>query len=309
MILGDFGEVVVLDWGLAKLIGRPEAEPHARSVVLDNVGADSGYTMQGQALGTPAYMSPEQSAGRLDLIDRRTDVYGLGAILYEILTGAPPFTGPSTDEVLRKVREEEPAPPRQIWPEVPAALEALCLRALAKQPADRPAAAADLAVEVQGWQEFERRKAEEALRESEALYHSLVESLPCVVVRKDLGGRFTFANERYCEFIGRPLDQILGKTGFDFYPRDLAEKYRRDDRQVLETGEVFEDIEEAIGAEGRRHMHVLKTAVRDAAGKVTGNQLIAWDVTDRKLAEEELTVRACGPGLTGWPVGLGPDDG
>src|SRR5262249_8604747 len=76
VILGDFGEVVVLDWGLAKLVGRLEHEAHAPSVVLDNCGPDSGYTVQGQAVGTPAYMAPEQSAGRLDLIDSRTDVYG-----------------------------------------------------------------------------------------------------------------------------------------------------------------------------------------------------------------------------------------
>jgi PAS domain S-box-containing protein len=288
VILGDFGEVVVLDWGLAKLVARPEGEAHAPAVVLDEASADSGYTMQGQALGTPAYMAPEQSAGQLDLIDRRTDVYGLGAILYEILTGAPPFTGRTTEEVLRKVREEEPAPPRHLWPEVPPALEALCLRALAKQPADRPAAAAELALEVQGWQEFERRKAEEALRESEALYHSLVESLPCIVVRKDLEGRFTFGNHRYCELLACPLDQILGKTDFDFFPPDMAEKYRRDDRNVMETGEVLEVIEEVPGDAGTRYFHVLKTAVRDATGKVTGIQLIAWDVTARKLAEEEL---------------------
>jgi PAS domain S-box-containing protein len=288
VILGDFGEVVVLDWGLAKLVGRPEGEPQARSVVLDDAGADSGYTLQGQALGTPAYMSPEQAAGRPDLMDRSTDVYGLGAILYEILTGAPPFTGPSTDEVLRKVREEEPVPPRQFWPEVPSALEALCLRALAKPPANRPAAAADLAQEVQGWQEFERRKAEEALRESEALYHSLVENLPCVVVRKDLAGRFTFANHCFGELLGCPLDQVLGKTDADFFPREMAEKYRRDDRNVLETGGVLEDIEEVVGATGRRYFHILKTAVRDAAGKVTGVQVIGWDATARRLADEEL---------------------
>src|SRR5262249_24500731 len=203
VVLGDFGEVVVLDWGLAKLVGRPEGDDPAASVVLDEPGADSGYTVQGQALGTPAYMAPEQSVGQLELIDRRTDVYGLGAILYEILTGAAPFTGASTDEVLRKVREEEPLPPRQLWPGVPPALEALCLRALAKRPEDRPAAASELAQEVQGWQEFERRKAEEALRESEALYHSLVENLPCMVVRKDREGRFTFANQRFCDLSGR----------------------------------------------------------------------------------------------------------
>jgi PAS domain S-box-containing protein len=288
VILGDFGEVVVLDWGLAKVLGRPEGAADAPSVVLDAAGADSGYTVQGQALGTPAYMAPEQSAGRLDLIDRRTDVYGLGALLYEALTGAPPFSGDSTEEVLRKVREEEPAPPRRLWPEVPPALEALCLRALAKRPEDRPAGAADLAQEVQGWQELERRKAEEALRESEALYHSLVESLPCIVVRKDLEGRYTFANHRYSELLGCPLDQILGKTDADFFPRDMAEKYRRDDRNVLETGGVLEIIEEVITAEGKRYFHVLKTPVRDVAGKVMGSQHIAWDVTARKLAEEEL---------------------
>jgi PAS domain S-box-containing protein len=292
VILGDFGEVVVLDWGLAKVVGRSEDESQAPSVVLDAAGADSGYTVPGQALGTPAYMAPEQSAGRLDLIDRRTDVYGLGAILYEILTGAPPFTGPSTKEVLRKVCEEAPAPPRQLWPEVPPALESLCLRALAKRPADRPAAAADLAHEVQGWQEFERRKAEEALRESEALYHSLVESLPCSVFRKDLEGRFTFANQRFCEQVGRPLDQLLGRTDFDINPSDLAEKYRRDDQKVIETGGVFEDIEEhqhlGVEARGERYVHTLKTAVRDAGGNVIGLQGISWDVTARKLAEEEL---------------------
>jgi PAS domain S-box-containing protein len=288
VVLGDFGEVVVLDWGLAKRLGQPDGAPAAVATSEDPGAADSGQTVQGQALGTPAYMAPEQAAGRLELIDRRTDVYGLGAVLYEILTGQPPFAGPDTLTVLRKVQEEEPAPPRHFWPDVPAALGALCLRALAKDPADRPAAAAELAQEVQGWQEFERRKAEEALRESEALYHSLVENLPCVVLRKDLEGRWTFANHRCCEFLGRPLNQLLGKTDLDIYPPGLTEKYRRDDRQVMETGGVLEDIEEVVVVGGRRYVHVLKTAVRDAAGKVTGVQAIGWDVTERKLAEEEL---------------------
>jgi serine/threonine protein kinase len=152
VILGDFGEVVVLDWGLAKLVGRPEGEAQTPSVVLGGAWSEGGgYTVAGQALGTPGYMSPEQAAGHLDLIDGRTDVYGLGAILYEILTGVPPFSGDRTEEVLRKVREEVPEPPRKSWPDVPPALEDLCLRALAKRPEDRPSAAADLAHEVQGW--------------------------------------------------------------------------------------------------------------------------------------------------------------
>ena len=213
--------------------------------------------------------------------------------------------------MLRKVREEEPAPPRRLWPDVPPALEALCLRALAKRPEDRPAAAAELAQEVQGWQEFERRKAEQALRESEALYRSLVDNLPCFVTRKDLEGRVTFANQRCCENMGRPLDQLLGRTDFDLCPPALAEKYRRDDQGVVATGEVFEDIEENVGSESKRYLHVLKTAVRDAAGKVIGVQMIAWDVTARKLAEDELrksqerfelAVLASQDGLWDWDV-------
>jgi PAS domain S-box-containing protein len=289
VILGDFGEVVVLDWGLAKRLGRPDADS-AAGIPQDAGAEDSAQTMQGQALGTPAYMAPEQAAGRIDQIDRRTDVYGLGAVLYEILTGQPPFTGPDTVAVMRKVQEEEPIPPRQVWPEVPPALEALCLRALAKRPADRPAAAAEMAQEVQGWQERERRKAEEALRESEALYHSLVECLPCAVWRKDLEGRFTFANQRFCELGGRTLEQLRGLTDYDIGPPELAEKYRRDDQKVIASGEVFEDIEEqlSVDVKGERYVHTLKTAVRGAGGKVVGTQGIAWDVTARKRAEEEL---------------------
>jgi PAS domain S-box-containing protein len=131
------------------------------------------------------------------------------------------------------------------------------------------------------------------------------------VVRKDLEGRFIFANHLFSDFLGHPLDEILGKTDFDFFPRELAEKYRRGDRQVIETGGVFEDIEEVIWVEGRRYCHTLKTPVRDATGKVMGIQLIAWDATERKLAEEELrksrerfelAVLASQDGLWDWDV-------
>ena len=70
-------------------------------------------------MGTPAYMAPEQASGHLDLINEQTDIYGLGAILYEVLTGHPPFSGPDTQEVLRKVREEQPPLPREQWADVP----------------------------------------------------------------------------------------------------------------------------------------------------------------------------------------------
>ena len=105
--------------------------------------------MAGQLLGTPAYMAPEQAEGRQHDTDWRTDVYGLGAILYEILTGQPPFHAKTTKELLRKVRKETPLPPRHVNPQVAPALQAVCLKALSKVPGDRYASAAELAQEVQ----------------------------------------------------------------------------------------------------------------------------------------------------------------
>ena len=96
-------------------------------------------------------MAPEQAEGRVEAIDARTDVYGLGAILYEILAGRPPYEGTSTKDVLRKVREEPPAPPRQSNSKTPKSLEAVCLKAMAKRPEDRYPSALALAEEVRRW--------------------------------------------------------------------------------------------------------------------------------------------------------------
>ena len=94
-------------------------------------------------------MAPEQAQGRHDLVDQRTDVYGLGAILYEILTGRPPFVGQKTSEVIRKVYQDDPTPPRQLVDTIAPGLNAICLKALCKEPAERYASASELAQEVQ----------------------------------------------------------------------------------------------------------------------------------------------------------------
>jgi eukaryotic-like serine/threonine-protein kinase len=422
VVLGDFGEVVVLDWGLAKLIGTAEGESTGASVVLDNdLFGESDLSVQGQAIGTPAYMAPEQAAGRVDAIDQRTDIYGLGALLYEVLTGKPPFAGSDAKEVLRKVQENVPIPPRQIWAEVPPALEAICLRALAKKPGDRFASATEPARQVQQWQDAERQKAEEALRQqtnllqsvldsigdgvvvtdeskkytlwnpaaerilgvhfaeppsrdlilgycflpdkvtrfpideypvervargqevndtevffchpkkpegvlismnarllrgadgrvrggvgvfrdvterkrteealkdSEALYHDLVENLPLNVLRKDREGRFTFANKRLCATVGKPLEQLLGRKDADLFPLEFAEKYRTDDLRVIESGKSFETVEQHQSLSGKSmFVQTLKTPVHDAKGRIVGVQAIFWDITERKEAEEAL---------------------
>jgi eukaryotic-like serine/threonine-protein kinase len=154
VVLGDFGEVMVLDWGFAKIKDEDErSNPKDDPQWMDTsfaVRPTAFPSEAGQVLGTPAYMAPEQAAGRPDLIDFRTDVYGLGAILHEILTGRPPYTGASSREVLQKVRESKLARLDTICP-VPPALAAVCARALARDPSARYPSAAELGCEVQHW--------------------------------------------------------------------------------------------------------------------------------------------------------------
>ncbi|MEI8380211.1 MAG: response regulator [Planctomycetota bacterium] len=135
----------------------------------------------------------------------------------------------------------------------------------------------------------QRRKVELALMESEAFYQSLVETLPLAMLRKDLQGRFTFANRLLCEALRRTPDEIVGRTDYDFFPRELAEKYRADDRMVLEAERDLEVTEEFQTPTGeRRYTHVVKTPVYDASGNLVGIQGIFSDVTEKKRAEIEL---------------------
>ncbi|MGH9761366.1 MAG: PAS domain S-box protein, partial [Blastocatellia bacterium] len=135
----------------------------------------------------------------------------------------------------------------------------------------------------------ERKVAEDALRDSRGFYESLVESLPQSVFRKDIEGRFTFANQRMCSLLGMPLADIAGRTDFDFYPDSLAAKYRADDIRVMQTGETIDMIEEHQTPDGRnRHVQVIKTPVRDRADRVIGVQGIFLDVTERKELEHQF---------------------
>lgn len=134
-----------------------------------------------------------------------------------------------------------------------------------------------------------RKLAEEKLVASEAFYHSLVENLPQNIFRKNVAEKFTFANHRFCEMLGKSLEEIIGKTDFDFFPAELASKYQQDDRHVIETGKSFETIEENVSASGEKiYVNVVKTPVYDARGQIIGIQGIFWDMTERKRWEERL---------------------
>ncbi|MCA9136040.1 MAG: response regulator [Planctomycetales bacterium] len=128
-----------------------------------------------------------------------------------------------------------------------------------------------------------------AIRESEALYSSLVERMPMQVVRKDLKGRVVFGNQLYCQSMGMTLDEIIGKTDLDLFPKDLAKKYREDDRRVVKAGKVVNYVEAHEKTNGERvYVETFKGPVHDAAGNISGIQIMFWDVTQRHRAEQEV---------------------
>jgi tetratricopeptide (TPR) repeat protein len=128
VLLDERGAPLVTDFGLAR-----------------REGEDQQLTHTGEIVGTPAYMSPEQAGGEPGQAGPASDVYGLGATLYELLTGRPPFLADTLIEVFAAIVTEPPEPPRSLRPEVPPELESICLRCLAKEPADRLPSAAALA--------------------------------------------------------------------------------------------------------------------------------------------------------------------
>jgi serine/threonine-protein kinase len=160
IMLGAFGETLVVDWGLAKrlhgaesrvqIVGQaPVASACAGARLLSS---DSGTpTQQGDVIGTPSFMSPEQAAGRLDEMGPPSDVYSLGATLYCLLTGRPPFHEHNLHVLLDKVRDGDFPRPRQLSRAVPAPLEAICLKAMALRAEERYPTAQALAGDVEHW--------------------------------------------------------------------------------------------------------------------------------------------------------------
>ncbi|MCI0738611.1 MAG: WD40 repeat domain-containing serine/threonine protein kinase, partial [Gemmataceae bacterium] len=134
ILLDARNEPYLTDFGLAKVLE-----------------ADSGLTLSAQVAGTPSYMAPEQAAGQARGATPATDIYSLGAILYELLTGHPPFRGRSPLEILQQVREREPRPPRKWNSAVPRDLEIICLKALRKEPSRRYTNALELAEDLDRW--------------------------------------------------------------------------------------------------------------------------------------------------------------
>ncbi len=150
--LGEFGEVVVLDWGVAKVRGDPEAPTDAWALRLEAYRRSVDLRTVAGALGTPGYMAPEALRGDADALDERSDVYSLGAILYELLTGRRALSGAGWRELTDQALGSGPPRALDVDAEVPTALSELCARCLAREPEQRPRGVAELAQAVRAWQ-------------------------------------------------------------------------------------------------------------------------------------------------------------
>jgi WD40 repeat protein/tRNA A-37 threonylcarbamoyl transferase component Bud32 len=152
VLVGDFGETVVIDWGLAKDLSGRVAEPEVEALSDPPAGSGSGElaTAAGNVMGTPAYMAPEQARG--EEVDARADVYSLGSLLYEILTGAPPHVGPSLAEVLASAQKGSVVSVEQREPDAPPDLCAIVRKAMAPERADRYPTAMEMAADLRRFQ-------------------------------------------------------------------------------------------------------------------------------------------------------------
>jgi serine/threonine protein kinase len=153
VMIGKYGETLVVDWGLAKVLddGSELAINADPANDGDTPSTSKAMTLSGQAIGTPSYMSPEQAQGNSSDLGPATDVYSLGATLYELLTGQPPVRGDSAVAILEKARRHEIVAPRSVWPDIPRALEEVCLKAMALEPIDRYSSAKALSGDIEQW--------------------------------------------------------------------------------------------------------------------------------------------------------------
>ncbi len=150
VMLGKYGETLVVDWGLAKAIGDADHQTRSdETVILPELGTDSVPTKMGEVVGTIAYMSPEQAAGKHRELGPASDVFSLGAMLYSVIAGVACQRNGTVGQLLRCVQEGKFPRPREVKPTASPALEAICLKAMARYPEDRYGSAAALAADIE----------------------------------------------------------------------------------------------------------------------------------------------------------------
>lgn len=214
ILLDAEGQPHLTDFGLAKLVQRDSTLTHTYAV-----------------LGTPAYMSPEQARGDAKEVTTAADVYGLGAVLYEVLTGSPPFAGGTSMETIRQVLDEEPRRPSFWNPEIDRDLETICLKCLEKEPERRYRSAASLADDLERWLHHEPIAARPATRWGQV--RKWVRRRPAVAALV-----FTSASLGLALGLGAAAWALSSRENALQAREQLARNYFRDGRQSCERGDI-----------------------------------------------------------------------
>jgi serine/threonine protein kinase/WD40 repeat protein len=256
LLLDAGGNVWVTDFGLAQLQGDP------------------GVTASGDVVGTLRYMSPEQSRGRRQVVDQRSDIYSLGVTLYELLTLEPAFAGEDRADLLRRLTQEDPRPPRRLNRAIPAELETVILKAIAKDPEERYTTAQELADDLQRFLDDQPVLARRAS--------------PLARLRK-------WAWRRRALVAGAALVLFCAMAGLAFQQGQLAEERGRSDREKAEL----------------LHRSYLGEAVALRQARAPGYRREAWDRLRRAVAleiphKDREVIRAEILAVLGDPVGLDP---
>lgn len=287
VIVGDFGEVAVLDWGLAKHLEEMEsvtdliASDYAATIVSNpDESITSSQTMQGEKLGTPAYMSPEQARGEIGMVDKRSDVYGLAAMLYEILVGEPPFLGNSIVAVLERVIHDKPQPPSESVDGLPRELEQICLRGLFKKCEDRQQSAIEIGDEIQAWiaERAERKRTEQ---ERERFFNLSLDLLAIL----DAGGRLSLTNPAWESVLGWTTEELQGMSVWELIQPSEHPRAKRNHERIL-SGESLTAIEYKCRHKDGSHNSIWILWNAKLIPGESSIYLVGRDITERKRTEQ-----------------------
>jgi tetratricopeptide (TPR) repeat protein/tRNA A-37 threonylcarbamoyl transferase component Bud32 len=305
ILVGPYGETLVVDWGLAKPGGETplsglDTEPALRPSSADAVAA----TVTGAVKGTPAYMSPEQASGRVDLLGPASDVYSLGATLYHLLTGHRPFEDRDTQEVLHKVRKGQFKPPRQVNKQVPPALDAICRKAMAREPKDRYPTAKALAEDIEHWLADEpvaayREPLPARARRWARRHKPLVAGVAAMALTAlVLGGgtgwwMYQQRQARLAEQLTRQHDaEVKAVVAMEQARKALAEGWEKQDlAQARAEADKAVTVAQGAGDEIRGAAEVLVADVEAKAAQAEKNQRLMKDLLDVTEPRESKAYR------------------